>query len=269
MSNPYIPFAEVDYSLIDQRIFFPRPELFSSPPKGALDQVFQVESDLTLGGRFYLADPAGPHLLFFHGNGEIAADYDEAGAIFNKLGISLLAIDYRGYGRSQGSPSVVTLLPDALSVCDQTLAWLRGQQRTGPFLVMGRSLGSAPAIEIAYRRKDKIAALILDSAFALSLPLLKLIGIPVETLGLREEDGFRNYEKIVFISRPTLLIAGQQDELIPPTESETLLQNSGAHRKELVLVPGAGHNDLFARCGEGYFDMVARFVKPLTRKQKK
>jgi pimeloyl-ACP methyl ester carboxylesterase len=269
MPNPYTPFADVDFSLIDQRIFYPRRDPHGRPPLGAEDHSFPVEPGIEIGGRFYLAAPAGPHLLFFHGNGEIAADYDEAGAIYNQLGISLLAIDYRGYGRSQGNPSVVSLLPDALAVCDQTLEWLRERQRTGPFLVMGRSLGSAPAIEVAYRRKDKIAALILDSAFAHSLPLLDLIGIPVEALGLREEDGFRNYEKIVFISKPTLLIAGQRDELIPPTESETLLQNSGAHRKELVLVPGAGHNDLFDRCGKGYFDLVFRFVKPLMRKQKK
>ena len=269
MTHPYTPFAEVDFSLIDQRIFFPRSDPFSSPPEGASDQFFEVEPNLKIGGRFYLSDPSGPHLLFFHGNGEIASDYDDIGPLYNRLGLSLLVADYRGYGKSQGTPSVTTLLPDALAVFDQVLDWRKEQQRTGPFLVMGRSLGSAPAIEIAYRRKDKIAGLILDSAFAYSLPLLQLLGIPAEALGLREEDGFKNYEKIFFISKPTLLIAGQQDDLIPPSESETLLQNSGAHRKELVLVPGAGHNDIFARCGEGYFEMVARFVKPFMRKPKK
>jgi len=105
---------------------------------------------------------------------------------------------------------------------------------------MGRSLGSAPAIENAYRRKDKIAALILDSAFAYSLPLLQLLGIPAEALKLREEDGFKNYEKIFFIFKPTLLIAGQQDELIPPIESETLLQNSGPTAKNWSWSPAPG-----------------------------
>ena len=269
MSDPYTPFAEVDFSLIDQRIFHPRRDPHGRPPLGVEDHSFPVEPGIEIGSRFYLAEPAGPHLLFFHGNGEIAADYDKIGPSYNRLGISLLVADYRGYGKSGGTPSVATLLPDALAVFDQVHEWRKGQQRTGPFLVMGRSLGSAPAIEIAFRRRDKIAGLILDSAFAHSLPLLQLLGIPAKALELREEDGFRNYEKIVFISKPTLLIAGQQDELIPPTESETLLQNSGAHRKELVLVPGAGHNDIFARCGEGYFEMVARFLKPLMRKQKK
>ena len=247
------------------RVLKPRSQL----PAGAEDPLFPVDSGIEIGGRFYPADSAGPDLLFFHGNGEIASDYDEAGPGFNRLGISLLVADYRGYGRSRGIPSVSTLLSDALAVFDQVNDWRRDRGRTGPFLVMGRSLGSAPAIEIAYRRKDRIAALILDSAFAYSLPLLNLLGIPVETLEIREEDGFRNYEKIVFISKPTLLIAGQRDELIPYTESEILLQQSGAHRKELVLVPGAGHNDIFARCGEGYFELVSRFVKPLMREQKK
>ena len=269
MTHPSTPFGEVDFSLIDQRIFYPRRDPQARPPVGAEDHFFTVEPGIEIGGRFYLADTSGPHLLFFHGNGEIASDYDDIGPLYNRWGISLLVADYRGYGKSQGTPSVTTLLPDALAVFDQVLDWRKEQQRPGPFLIMGRSLGSAPAIEIAYRRKDKIAALVLDSAFAYSLPLLRLLGIPAEALGLGEEDGFKNYEKIFFISKPTLLIAGQQDELIPPTESETLLQNSGAHRKELTLVPGAGHNDIFARCGEGYFEMVARFVKPLMRKQKK
>ncbi|MCU0579874.1 MAG: alpha/beta hydrolase [Desulfobacterota bacterium] len=263
------PFHNLDVSLIDQLIFHPRPDFSPSPPPGAEDRLFSLAPGVEIGARFYLTDPKNTDLLFFHGNGEIAADYDDLGPCFNRWGINLLVVDYRGYGRSTGTPSVSTLLPDALEVFDRVDAWRRENRRTGPFLVMGRSLGSAPAIEIARARRERIAALVLDSAFAHSLPLLELLGIPVQALGIREEDGFRNLEKIAFASKPTLLIAGSRDELIPPSESETLLQQSGAHRKELVLVPGAGHNDIFTRCGEGYFDLVARFIKPLTRKQKK
>ncbi|MBI5583128.1 MAG: alpha/beta fold hydrolase [Deltaproteobacteria bacterium] len=263
------PFSRVDFSLIDRRIFYPRRDPFSPVPAGAEDHSFPVEPGIEIGGRFYPADSAGPLLLFFHGNGEIASDYDEIGPAYNRLGISLLVADYRGYGRSQGNPSVSTLLSDALTVFDQVEDWRQNQGRTGPLLIMGRSLGSAPAIEIAWRRKERIAALILDSAFAYTLPLLKVLGIPVDTWGLHEEDGFRNHEKISSISKPTLLIAGRRDDLIPYTESETLLQLSSAQRKELVLVPGAGHNDIFARCGAGYFELVSRFIKPLLRKQKR
>ena len=268
MPDHYPPFANFDFAFIDQLIFHPRPDFSPSPPSGAEDRLFSVAPGVEIGGRFFLGDPKKPDLLFFHGNGEIASDYDDLGPCFHRWGLNLLVADYRGYGRSGGAPSVGTLLPDALAVFDQVQEWRTEQARTGPFLLMGRSLGSAPAIEIASQRAGKIAALILDSAFAYSLPLLKLLGIPVEALGIREEDGFRNLEKIAFLSKPTLFIAGLRDDLIPPSESETLLQHCGAHRKELVLVPGAGHNDIFSRCGEGYFDLVARFIKPLTRKQK-
>jgi uncharacterized protein len=269
MSNNAAPFSNADFSLIDRLIFHPRPDFTASPPGGGEDHLFVVEPGVEVGARFFLSEPKNPDLLFFHGNGEIASDYDDLGPCFNRWGISLLVADYRGYGRSGGAPSVGTLLPDALAVFDQVQAWRTEQARTGPFLVMGRSLGSAPAIEIASQRGVEICALILDSAFAYSLPLLELLGIPVGSWGIREDEGFRNLEKIASVSKPTLLIAGSRDELIPPSESETLLQHSGAHRKELVLVPGAGHNDIFARCGEGYFDLLARFLKPLTRKQKK
>jgi len=269
MTNPAAPFADFDCSRIDGLIFHPRPDFTASPPGGAEDHMFVVEPGVAVGARFFLSEPKNPDLLFFHGNGEIASDYDDLGPCFNRWGISLLVADYRGYGRSGGTPSVGTLLPDALAVFDQVHTWRTEQARTGPFLVMGRSLGSAPAVEIANQRKDRIAALILDSAFAYSLPLLELLGIPVGSLGIREDDGFRNLEKIASVSKPTLLIAGSRDDLIPPSESEKLLEHSGAHRKELVLVPGAGHNDIFARCGEGYFDLIARFIKPLTRKQKR
>jgi uncharacterized protein len=257
------PLSCFDRQEINSLIFYPRPDESVSPPAGSEDCLFSVEPDIRIGGRFYLADPLGPHLLFFHGNGEIASDYDEAGLIYQQLGLSLLALDYRGYGRSQGIPSIGTLLTDALTVFDQVFEWVRERERRGPLLIMGRSLGSAPAIEIASKKAEKIAGLILESGFAYSLPLLKLIGIPVDYLKLQEKDGFRNYQKIAEVTKPTLILHAQFDELIPLNEADILLRNSGAHRKELIVIPRAGHNDITALCGMEYFKTIARFANSL------
>jgi alpha-beta hydrolase superfamily lysophospholipase len=259
-SNPLAPY---DRPEINSLIFYPRPDHTLSPPAGAEDHLIPVALDTSLGARFFLSDPDGPHLLFFHGNGEIAADYDDAGPLFNQLGLSLLALDYRGYGKSQGTPSVSTLLTDALTSFDLVYESMREQGRPGPFLIMGRSLGSAPAIEIASKRMGKIAGLIIESGFAYSLPLLKLIGIPVDHLGLEEKDGFRNYQKISNITKPTLILHAQFDELISLNEADILLKNSGARRKELIVIPRAGHNDLIALCGKEYFKTIARFANSL------
>jgi uncharacterized protein len=263
MTDSSNPFAFFDRPEINALIFYPRLDFSDSPPAGAEDHLFPVAPDVRIGARFYLSAPDGPHLLFFHGNGEIASDYDEAGLIYQQLGLSLLAVDYRGYGRSQGTPSIGTLLTDAITLFDQVVEWALERGRGGPLLIMGRSLGSAPAVEIASKRMEKIAGLVIESGFAYSLPLLKLIGIPVDHLGLQEENGFRNYQKISGVTKPTLILHAQFDELISLNEADVLLKNSGAQRKELIVIPRAGHNDIIALGGKEYFKIIARFADSL------
>jgi alpha-beta hydrolase superfamily lysophospholipase len=263
MTESINPLALFDHPIINDFIFHPRPDFTPTPPDGAEDHLFPVEPAVCIGTRFYLSDPKGPHLIFFHGNGEIAADYDEVAPYYLPYGLNLLVVDYRGYGKSQGRPTVGTLLSDALSVFDQVYSSLREKGRTGPFLVMGRSLGSAPAIEVAVKRQGKISGMIIESGFAQALPLLERLGIPVEALGLKEEGGFGNARKITYITKPTLILHAQYDELIPLSEADLLQKNSGARRKELIIVPGAGHNDLMARGGQIYFETIARFANSL------
>ena len=257
------PLTFFDHPIINDFIFHPRPDFGSPPLDGAEDHLFPVEPDISICTRFYLSDPKGPHLVFFHGNGEIAADYDEVAPYYLPYGLNLLVTDYRGYGKSQGRPTVGTLLSDALSVFDQVYRTIREKERTGPVLVMGRSLGSAPAIEVTVKRQEKISGMIIESGFAQALPLLERLGIPVEALGLKEEYGFGNARKITHITKPTLILHAQYDELIPLPEADLLQKNSGARRKELIIVPGAGHNDIMAQGGHIYFETIARFANSL------
>ena len=263
MTDASNSFSVFDRPEINSFLFYPRLDTGSSVPAGAEDLLFPVEPDIRISARFYLSDPNGPHLLFFHGNGEIASDYDDAGFFYQQLGLNLLAMDYRGYGKSQGTPSVGTILTDALTVFDLVYDWVREKGRRGPLIIMGRSLGSAPAIDIASKRMEKIDGLIIESGFAYSLPLLELVGIPVERLGLHEEDGFRNYQKISQITKPTFILHAQFDQIIPLNESEVLLKNSGAGRKERVVIPGAGHNDIVFILGQVFFEIIARFANSL------
>ena len=105
----------VDYSPLDQpevvsRLFHPRPEWHASDRGGpSRDVLIPVEKDVVVGGRFHMADPRAPNILFFHGNGEIVADYDDLGPFYNRMGINFLPVDYRGYGRSTGSPTVTAM----------------------------------------------------------------------------------------------------------------------------------------------------------------
>jgi pimeloyl-ACP methyl ester carboxylesterase len=189
--------------------------------------------------------------------------------VYNNYGISLLVVDYRGYGQSTGLPTASNLLSDSHTAFREVRCWLEGQGRTGLIIIMGRSLGSAPVLEIACCYQGEIAGLILDSAFARTVPLLNRLGVATNTLGISEMDGFGNFGKIRDIGKPTLIIHGEKDEIIPLEDADILLANSGSMRKQLLLAPGCGHNDILLRCGEDYFQTISRFAEMLKRLKRK
>lgn len=263
-----------DVSALDQPevlkyLFHPRKDHVQAVPQGAVDFFIPVEKGVQLGARFYPADPEEPHILFFHGNGEIASDYDAIGPVYNNYGISFLVVDYRGYGQSTGLPTASNLLSDAHTAFREVCRWLEGQGRTGLIIIMGRSLGSVPALEICSSYQNEIDGLILDSGFARTVPLLDRLGVATETLGISEADGFANFGKIRDIGKPTLIIHGQNDDIIPPKDADILLANSGTMTKQLLLAPGCGHNDILLLYGEAYFQTISRFAEMLKRLKKK
>ena len=111
-----------DYSIFDRpeivsMLFHPRPDLsLSGPLPGVLELLIPVAPDICLGAKLHTADRAGPVILFFHGNGEIVSDYDELGGIYTGMGINFLVVDYRGYGRSTGLPTVSGMMEDCHTV---------------------------------------------------------------------------------------------------------------------------------------------------------
>jgi pimeloyl-ACP methyl ester carboxylesterase len=261
--------SSLDQPAVLKYLFHPRKDHVQAASQGALDFFIPVEEGVQLGARFYPADPGEPHILFFHGNGEIASDYDAIGPVYNNYGISFLVVDYRGYGQSTGLPTASNLLSDSHTAFREVRCWLEGQGRTGLIIIMGRSLGSAPVLEIACCYQGEIAGLILDSAFARTVPLLNRLGVATNTLGISEMDGFGNFGKIRDIGKPTLIIHGEKDEIIPLEDADILLANSGSMRKQLLLAPGCGHNDILLRCGEDYFQTISRFAEMLKRLKRK
>jgi len=236
-------------------IFHPRRDF--SPPDPARDVRVKVSRDVSLGGGLHVAGPDSPLVLFFHGNGEIASDYNDIAPVYNSLGLSFLVVDYRGYGHSDGSPTITNLLSDARAVFD-ALPDLLNERRLAPsrIYVMGRSLGSASAIEIAAHADDRIAGLIIESGFAYALQLIERLGGPPL---LKKDDGTEGtaaLAKIAGVTVPTLVIHGETDWIIPVGDAQALHKHAGAKHKRLLTIPGAGHNDLLWVGQKEYFDAV-------------
>lgn len=244
-----------------QFLFHPRREGAYAPARpGVVPLTFQVEPHVRVGARLYPAGRQAPAILFFHGNGEIAADYDEIAALYTDLGLTLLVVDYRGYGTSDGQPASRHLLADAVQVFEALSTALPGKGADPARLyVMGRSLGSAAAIEVARHGGDRLAGLVVESGFADTFALLARLGLRVA--GAEEKrDGFGNAAKMEEIPLPTLIIHGQDDVLIPADEGRELHRRSAASDKRLVLIPGAGHNDLLWAGRRVYMEAVRSFV---------
>jgi alpha-beta hydrolase superfamily lysophospholipase len=260
--DPTIPAQ--DFSLIDRPevvsvLFYPRPDA-SPPPAGARDLMIPVAGDERVHARWYPLDRTAPAVLFFHGNGEVAADYDDIAPLYHRAGLSLFVADYRGYGRSEGRPAMTTMLADAIVVADAFHATLDEETAAPARFIMGRSLGGLSAVELAARRPAGFRGLILESA----------------TAGARGWDRFARpgddpaawaallegqRAKLRAIALPLLSIHGEWDELIPVQTAVDLQQLVSSDKKELEIIAGAGHNDLLYRGLDRYFGALAAFVR--------
>ena len=262
-----------DYSVLDRPevlafLFHPRPELAATPRSAEtatgdpspVDILIPVTTDVAIGARFHMAHPSGGNILFFHGNGEIVADYDDLAPIFNQMEINFLAVDYRGYGRSSGKPTVSAMMHDCHIIFDFVQTWLQRHNFSGPLILMGRSLGSASVLELAAAYARSIDGLIVESGFAYAGPLLELLGIDLETLGFKEEKGFGNIDKIRKFDKPTLIIHAEFDHIIPFSDGKALYKACPSSDKSFLKIAGANHNDIFMRGLNQYLSAIKKLA---------
>jgi alpha-beta hydrolase superfamily lysophospholipase len=253
---------KLDHPAVNSGIFFPRSDPGLPPPPGSEDLDIEVENAVQVAARFHPAGPSRPVILHFHGNGEIVADYDALAPAFHAAGASVVFADFRGYGRSTGHPSMRSLVRDAHPIYDAVREHLGERGHTGPLVVMGRSLGSAPAIELASSRPE-VAGLIVESGFARTLPLLGLLGIAVSFLGLDHVEGEDNEDKMVRVDAPVLLLHAEGDMIVPLWHAERNHERASSERKRLVMISDADHNTIIAHGGRLYWGSIAEFISSI------
>jgi pimeloyl-ACP methyl ester carboxylesterase len=251
----------LDHPDILKFIFYPRrDEGRAVIPPNATDVLVFVERDVHIGCRFYHGKQNGPNLLFFHGNGEIVSDYDGIAPLYAERGLNLFVADYRGYGFSGGTPTVSDMIRDTHPIFQEFLGFLKQGQYDGPVFVMGRSLGSGSALELASKEQDHISGLIIESGFSDTFDLLNSLGIPLQLPQDAEDRLVSNREKITKIPIPTLFIHAEEDHIIPLYHARDLYEASGAEGKRLVIIPNADHNDLLWQGQVRYFEAILSFV---------
>ena len=121
---------------------------------------------------------------------------------------------------------------------------------------MGRSLGSAPALELISRRQEDLSCLIIESGFAEVSPLLRTLGIHLPELKLK--PGSENVGKMGQVTKPCLVIHAEYDHIIPFSDGLALFEACPSGAKDLLEIKGANHNDIFIRGMAPYLTAVKK-----------
>jgi alpha-beta hydrolase superfamily lysophospholipase len=261
MAKPWPELEALDRPEILQFIFYPRQDFLE---KSAADNVIAgsipVEEDVSISYGFYVGEKNNPNILFFHGNGEIASDYEPIGSIYNQIGLNLFVADYRGYGSSGGKPTLSDMIKDAHPIFEGFKRALKDEGFSGNLFIMGRSLGSASAIELASNYQSQLKGLIIESGFTNVFNLFKYLGFPLESLGVVVPRTPYSIKLIRGISLPTLIIHGEYYQIVPVEEGEALYETIAAEDKHLVIIPGVDHNTIMSGGMQQYLQALHDFI---------
>ncbi len=239
-------------------LFYPVTELVATPFDVGLayEEVKLSADSIELHG-WYLPNPGSERtLLFFHGNaGNISHRLDSL-QIFHRLGLNVLIIDYRGYGRSGGTPSEEGLYQDGKA------AWRYLTERRGDkaenIVIFGRSLGAAVAARMA--EQEQPAALIIESGFT-SVKAMAREHFPLLSWMTPLRYRFDTEEALGKVHCPVLVAHSREDEISPFAFGEKLFQ--AAHEPKRFLTLKGDHNSGFLQSQPAYEEGLRAFLSQL------
>lgn len=222
----------------------------------AEDCYFTSSDGVQLHGWFFAKENAIATLLWCHGNAGNISDrlYDLALLDKSKTSINVFIFDYRGYGRSKGSPDEPGIYLDAQAAYDYVAS--RNDVDKDKIIIFGRSLGGAVAVDLATKRSS--IGLILESTFTSAKDMAKsAFGfLPVQYI---MKTKLNSIDKITGVEIPVLVTHGTSDRTVPFKLGHQLFETAN-EPKEFYEIKNADHNDTFIAGGKAYLDRLFEFV---------
>lgn len=232
-SSPAVT-VEPDTPLERSVFYFPSKERYADLPSGVENLTLTTPDGLKLQA-WYLPPPEDrPLVLYFHGNGGNLTGAGELFETLRQLELGVLAVDYRGYGQSQGEPSEQGLYLDALTTYEEAV---RRGFKPEQIILYGHSLGGGVATYLAQERP--CARLILTATFTSTTDVARH---RKGEAAARQIDGYDNLARIKHLRNPVFIMHGDKDETIPFEMGQKL--HEACPDSTFWRVEGAGHNDL-------------------------
>lgn len=243
-----------------QLIYFPT-RAHDATPAGlglAHEEVeLRAADGVRLHGWFLPAKGSRLTLLLFHGNaGNVSHRLDRALMLQLRLKVDTFLVDYRGYGRSEGSPDEAGTYADARAAHRWLVARGIGPER---LVLFGESLGSAVATQLATEVASR--ALVLESPFT-SVPEMARAVYPFLPLWPFVRTRYDTLSKVSRLRVPLLVLHGERDEVVPFAQGRRVFE-AAPEPKRFHAIPGAGHNDTYVVGGDAYWRALGDFLDTL------
>jgi len=242
--------------LVNKTTFFPQAGIQVDPQRlnVPIEHTYiKTDDNIKISAFFIPRKDVSRTIIFFPGNGGNASHrLGDALALWS-LRANVLLMDYRGYGLSAGDPSEKGVYLDA----EAGLKFILDEKLTPieEIVIYGRSLGSAVAVNLAQNRK--FAGIILVSPLSSGKAVARVRGLSWLTPFIG--DPFNSLEKIEKIQSRLLVIHGDKDRIIPIEMGNRLCQQAKVENN-LVIIPGAGHNDIITTDPELFFNTISSFL---------
>ena len=196
-------------------------------------------------------------VVYFHGNGGNLSNWAEVLVGLHERELDVIAVDYRGYGVSTGSPTELGLYRDV----DATLAYAHAHLRRAdvPLVYWGRSLGATMAAYGASRRTQD--GVVLENGFPAARMLFERNPV-MWALSMFSTYRFATADWMADVKAPALVIHGDRDRVVPYRLGQRLYESLSGP-KRFVTLPGGDHNDPVPADAELYWGEVRAFVTSL------
>jgi fermentation-respiration switch protein FrsA (DUF1100 family) len=223
-------------------------------PENVQEITITTEDQVNITSLYLPSEGSEKLLIYFHGN---------AGNIYHRLsdlqqlqsfGVNIIGVSYRGYGKSDGSPSEAGIYLDGKAVYQHAVERLGFS--AGNIIILGRSIGSTAAVDLAQGKKLHGVILVTPLSNGKEQATASGLGMISAFAG----ESFDNLTKIENLKSPLLVIHGTDDYVVPFTMGKAIYDRANV-KKAFIKVDGAGHNNLQEAYPDEYWQPIYEFIK--------
>ncbi len=247
---------ELDKSGIKDKLFEKRVSKNDIAPEELLH--FWDDEGQRLTARIFSKEPSNPHVLYFPAEYESEETLKRLADGFASINFTFIAFEYPEFGLSQGEFSFLTIFDKASLFFDSVKEWLKETKRNGGLVIMGRSIGSAIAINEALKREKELLCLVIESGFSSGRQFFERSGIPSNLLP--EEPIFANRKKMAQFKKSVLFIHSSRDEIQSLPEVEWLVAESRSKATQFQIAPSGTRRELAEAVGGIYFEILEQYI---------